>query len=130
MRIHGFRPWAAAVLMFAAGAPAAEAVAQRIPSETPALKDQLEKWYATARRRAPGDWGIAVANQDGFLIWGVQPTRPLVPASTVKLFTTGFARSILGSDARQQTRVVGVGRVDSASGSWIGTAAIAVKRSG
>ena len=32
-----------------------------------------------------------------------------MPASTVKLFTTGFARSVLGGTARRPTRVVGVG---------------------
>lgn len=115
------RPPALALLVVAGLAPAAPAAAQRLPTETPALTSQLEQWYRAARRSAPGAWGVAIANQDGFLVWGVEPTRPLIPASTVKLFTTGFARSVLGGDARQQTRVVGAGHVDSTTGTWIGS---------
>ena len=89
-----------------------------------ALTEQLNGWFARASRAAPGEWGIAVATQDGQLIWGVQPTRPMIPASTVKLFTTGYARSVLGGDARKRTRVLGVGHVDEASGTWMGTWAL------
>jgi D-alanyl-D-alanine carboxypeptidase/D-alanyl-D-alanine-endopeptidase (penicillin-binding protein 4) len=116
----GFRTRLLVLLATAAGSPAV-AIAQKAPAETPTITTQLEQWFKAASKSAPGDWGIAIANQDGFLVWGVQPTRALIPASTVKLFTTGFARSVLGSDARQQTRVVGVGHVDPVSGSWIGT---------
>jgi D-alanyl-D-alanine carboxypeptidase/D-alanyl-D-alanine-endopeptidase (penicillin-binding protein 4) len=87
----------------------------------PPLQQQLEAWYRTAARAARGTWGIAVASQDGRLLWGIEPTRPMIPASTVKLFTTGFARSVLGSDARRHTRVVGAGRVDPATGTWVGS---------
>ena len=45
----------------------------------------------------------------------------MIPASTVKIFTTGFARSVLGGDARRRTRVIGTGRIDSTSGTWVGT---------
>ncbi len=122
MALPGFRPRALGSLILAAGlVPAASSVAQRLPTETPVLTSQLEQWYRAARRRAPGEWGVAIANQDGFLVWGVEPTRAMIPASTVKLFTTGFARSVLGGDARQQTRVVGVGHVDSTTGAWIGS---------
>jgi serine-type D-Ala-D-Ala carboxypeptidase/endopeptidase (penicillin-binding protein 4) len=85
------------------------------------LQAQLDAWFSRASRVAPGTWGIAVASLDGQLLWGVDPSRPMVPASTVKLFTTGFARSILGGEARRLTRVMGNGRVDPASGTWIGT---------
>jgi D-alanyl-D-alanine carboxypeptidase/D-alanyl-D-alanine-endopeptidase (penicillin-binding protein 4) len=121
MPMTGFRPRLIVLLAAAAGYPAAAVEAQKAPAEAPTITTQLEKWFKAASRSAPGDWGIAVANQDGYLVWGVQPTRALIPASTVKLFTTGFARSVLGADARQQTRVVGVGHVDPVSGSWIGT---------
>jgi len=84
------------------------------------LQAELDAWFARAARAAPGSWGIAVAGQDGQLIWGVQPTRLLIPASTVKLFTTGFARSVLGPDARRHTRVMGVGKIDE-QGTWVGT---------
>ena len=89
-----------------------------------ALTEQLNGWFVRASRSAPGEWAIAVAGQDGQLIWGIQPTRPMIPASTVKVFTTGYARSVLGSDARKRTRVLGVGHVDQASGTWVGTWAL------
>ena len=44
---------------------------------------------------------------------------PFVPASTVKLLTTGFARSLVGGDARRETRVIGVGQLTDA-GEWKG----------
>ena len=88
------------------------------------LQKELDQWFAKASRSAPGSWGIAIATQDGQLLWGVSPTKPMVPASTVKLFTTGFARSVLGSDARKHTKVVGVGQIDPSSGAWMGSWAL------
>jgi D-alanyl-D-alanine carboxypeptidase/D-alanyl-D-alanine-endopeptidase (penicillin-binding protein 4) len=89
-----------------------------------ALQTKLDAWYARAARAAPGQWGIAVGSQSGQLLWGVQPLKPLVPASTVKLFTTGFARSVLGADARRNTKVVGTGEIDFSTGEWVGTWAL------
>jgi D-alanyl-D-alanine carboxypeptidase len=54
------------------------------------------------------------------MLWSVNPDRQLVPASTVKLLTTGFARSIVGGEARQTTRVVGFGQLDAGTGDWNG----------
>ena len=84
----------------------------------------LDSWYKRAKRRAPGEWGIAIADQTGRIIWSVAEDRPLLPASTVKLFTTGFARSQLGGNARIATRVVGTGSVDPFTGQWLGTWAL------
>jgi D-alanyl-D-alanine carboxypeptidase/D-alanyl-D-alanine-endopeptidase (penicillin-binding protein 4) len=84
------------------------------------LQSTLETWFKRAARVAPGTWGIAVASQDGQLLWAVEPTRSMVPASTVKVFTTGFARSVLGGDARRSTRMIGAGHLDPFSGTWIG----------
>ena len=84
----------------------------------------LDSWYKRAKRRAPGEWGIAIADQTGRVIWSVAEDRPLLPASTVKLFTTGFARSTLGGNARVPTRVVGTGTVDPFTGQWLGTWAL------
>ena len=89
--------------------------------ETRALQQALDGWYAQASRSARGDWAIAIASQDGQLLWSHEATRPMIPASTVKIFTTGFARSVLGGDARRRTRVIGTGRIDSTSGTWVGT---------
>ena len=102
-------------------APANASVRPAAVKKERSIQAQLEAWFARASRAAPGTWGIAVATVDGQLIWGVEPTRPMIPASTVKLLTTGFARSIVGGDARRLTRVMGSGHVDSASGTWIGT---------
>jgi PBP4 family serine-type D-alanyl-D-alanine carboxypeptidase len=90
------------------------------------LSERLDSWYHRAQRSAPGEWGIAVADQSGQMLWSINPEQPLMPASTVKLFTTGFARSVLGGSARRPTRVVGVGSLDSASGEWIGSWALEV----
>ncbi|HEX9164328.1 MAG TPA: D-alanyl-D-alanine carboxypeptidase/D-alanyl-D-alanine-endopeptidase [Gemmatimonadales bacterium] len=99
--------------------------AQQAAAADPTLQEQLNTWYARTVRRVPGEWGVAVADQRGQLIWGVNATRPLMPASTVKLFTTGFARSVLGANARQVTRVVGTGFVDL-EGNWMGSWALEV----
>lgn len=104
---------------------ATPAGAQQRASADPTLQEQLNRWFSQAARAARGEWGVAVADSRGQLVWGVNPTRPLVPASTVKLFTTGYARSVLGGEARQTTRVLGAGTVDSA-GTWIGTWALEV----
>ena len=85
------------------------------------LADRMSTWYRTTTRHAPGDWGIAIADGSGRLLWSVRPDAPMVPASTVKLFTTGFARTMLGGDARRSTRVMGDGQLESATGEWIGT---------
>lgn len=88
------------------------------------VRRSLDSWYNRARRRAPGEWGIAVSDQTGRIIWSVAEDRPLLPASTVKLFTTGFARTTLGGNARVPTRVVGTGMVDPFTGQWMGTWAL------
>lgn len=104
--------------LFWATAPVA--AAQMSVDSTLSLQQQLERWFRETSRKAPGTWGIAVADNQGRLLWGVQPTRTMIPASTVKLLTTGFARSVLGSDARKTTRVIGAGTVDPATGTWKG----------
>lgn len=81
----------------------------------------LDSWYRRAKRRAPGHWGIAVADQTGRIFWSVAEDQPLLPASTVKVLTTGFARTTLGGDARVATRVVGTGWVEPTTGAWIGS---------
>jgi D-alanyl-D-alanine carboxypeptidase/D-alanyl-D-alanine-endopeptidase (penicillin-binding protein 4) len=95
-------------------------------TDSQGLGDRLDAWYQRARRSAPGDWGIAVADQSGRPLWSANPDQALMPASTVKLFTTGFARSVLGGTARRPTRVVGIGSLDPANGEWVGSWAIEV----
>ncbi len=93
-------------------------------ARSPTLQQQLDTWFRNASKRAPGEWGVAVADVQGRLVWGIQPTRPLIPASTVKLLTTGFARSVVGGEARKATRVIGNGQLDPATGDWNGTWAL------
>ena len=90
------------------------------------LTERMDSWYQRTNRSAPGEWGIAVADESGRILWSVNPEQPLMPASTVKLFTTGFARSVLGGTARRPTRVVGVGALDPGTGAWIGSWALEV----
>jgi D-alanyl-D-alanine carboxypeptidase/D-alanyl-D-alanine-endopeptidase (penicillin-binding protein 4) len=95
------------------------AVGQQTASFDSTLQRQLDRWFSRAARAVPGEWGVAVADSRGNILWSVNPTRPLVPASTVKVFTTGFARSVLGGEARQTTRVLGTGSIDE-NGTWVG----------
>ena len=87
-------------------------------------RNELATWYRSASRRAPGAWGIAIADQRGQLLWSVSPETNLIPASTVKVFTTGFARTVLGADARRSTRVTGSGFIEPGSGEWQGSWAL------
>ncbi len=101
--------------MLAAGPT--RAAAQAISAD---LARSLDDWYARSQRMARGQWGVAIATTSGKVLWTANPDTPLVPASTAKVFTTGFARSIVGADARLATRVNGRGHLDSA-GTWIGS---------
>lgn len=115
----------------AAMALALLALAPRVGWTTPSppaadLEARLKRWFAEASRIAPGEWGVAIATEDGSILWSVRPDQALIPASAVKLFTTGFARTVLGADARRSTRILGNGYVDPASGDWVGRWAIEV----
>ena len=84
------------------------------------LNSRVSDWYTSAAHSAPGQWGIAIADQSGRMLWSMNPDFSLMPASAVKLFTTGYARSVLGGAARRSTRVVGAGVVDTVRGEWLG----------
>jgi PBP4 family serine-type D-alanyl-D-alanine carboxypeptidase len=58
------------------------------------------------------------------MLWSLNPDHSLMPASAVKLFTTGYARSVLGGTARRATRVVGAGVIDTVKGEWLGSWAL------
>jgi D-alanyl-D-alanine carboxypeptidase/D-alanyl-D-alanine-endopeptidase (penicillin-binding protein 4) len=88
------------------------------------LNSRVSEWYASAARSAPGQWGIAIADQSGQMLWSMNPDFSLMPASAVKLFTTGYARSVLGGSARRSTRVVGAGVIDTVRGEWLGNWAL------
>lgn len=94
---------------------------QALPAQTSGtwVEEQVAAWYPMAQKLARGRWGVAVADQQGRILWSVNPDESFTPASTVKLLTTGFARSLVGGDARRDTRVIGVGQLSDA-GEWKG----------
>ena len=88
------------------------------------VSSRVAEWYVSTVRSAPGQWGIAIADQSGQMLWSMNPDQSLMPASAVKLFTTGYARSVLGGTARRATRVVGAGVIDTVRGEWLGNWAL------
>jgi serine-type D-Ala-D-Ala carboxypeptidase/endopeptidase (penicillin-binding protein 4) len=89
---------------------------------TTSERAQVEDWYRRAHERtADGQWGIAIGTMSGRVLWSINPELELIPASTAKLFTLGFSRARAGGGARISTRVIGRGRLDSASGRWRGS---------
>jgi D-alanyl-D-alanine carboxypeptidase/D-alanyl-D-alanine-endopeptidase (penicillin-binding protein 4) len=99
-------------------APAPPRAAPALARVSPSLRDSLDRWAAEARA-LPGRWGVAVSTLDGTLVWALDADSALAPASTAKLFTTGFARAARGGDARIPTRVLGAGTL-AADGTWRG----------
>lgn len=91
-----------------------------LPAQGAPIGPELDAWLARAQRSAPGKWGVVVADQSGNILWSNNASEPMIPASTVKLLTTGFARTVVGGDARRATRVVGTGQVNPATGTWEG----------
>ena len=105
----------------AAVVPAAlHAQADHPQANHPAIATRVAEWHQNTLRSAPGQWGVVVADHTGEVIWSTNADEPMMPASTVKLFTTGFARSVLGASARRPTRVTGHGWTEQATGTWIG----------
>jgi D-alanyl-D-alanine carboxypeptidase/D-alanyl-D-alanine-endopeptidase (penicillin-binding protein 4) len=111
------------VAIAVAGAVASSSV--RAQSLTPKEQEALEDWYRrTADRTGSGEWGVAVGTMDGRVLWSISPELALIPASTAKVFTTGFTRARVGGESRITTRVVGDGALELGSGRWQGTWAL------
>jgi D-alanyl-D-alanine carboxypeptidase/D-alanyl-D-alanine-endopeptidase (penicillin-binding protein 4) len=92
---------------------------------SPGEREALQAWYQrTVERTGNGEWGVAVGTMDGRVLWSVSPELALIPASTAKVFTTGFTRARVGGESRLSTRVVGDGALEPASGRWQGTWAL------
>ena len=92
---------------------------------TPAERESLDAWYRrTVERTGRGEWGVAVGTMDGRILWSASPEAALIPASTAKVFTTGFTRARVGGESRLTTRVVGEGALEPSSGRWQGTWAL------
>jgi serine-type D-Ala-D-Ala carboxypeptidase/endopeptidase (penicillin-binding protein 4) len=106
------------VLLSGSSSPAGLAAQQLTPGELARVED----WYRrTLERTGDGQWGIAIGTMDGRILWSMNPELELIPASTAKLFTTGFTRARAGGGARISTRVIGRGRLDTTSGRWQGS---------
>lgn len=94
-------------------------------SLSPVELARIDDWYRrTAGRTANGEWGIAIGTMDGRVLWSMSPELELVPASTAKLYTTGFSRTQMGGDSRIRTSVIGEGRLEPTSGRWEGSWAL------
>jgi serine-type D-Ala-D-Ala carboxypeptidase/endopeptidase (penicillin-binding protein 4) len=94
-------------------------------SLSPREREALDDWYRrTAPKTGSGEWGIAVGTMDGRILWSLGAEAALIPASTAKVFTTGFTRARVGGASRLSTRVVGDGTLDPMSGRWQGTWAL------
>ncbi len=52
-------------------------------------------------------WGIAVTDQNGRLLYGQNPTRMFIPASSMKLVVSAVAAALLPPDWRVKTSVYG-----------------------
>jgi hypothetical protein len=37
------------------------------------LNTRVSEWYASASRTAPGQWGVAIADQSGRMLWSMNP---------------------------------------------------------
>src|SRR3954464_11796468 len=88
-------------------------------------REALDDWSRrTSEGTGRGEWGVAIGTMDGRILWSMSPELALIPASTAKLFTTGFTRARVGGNSRLATRVVGDGALEPSSGRWQGTWAI------
>jgi D-alanyl-D-alanine carboxypeptidase/D-alanyl-D-alanine-endopeptidase (penicillin-binding protein 4) len=105
---------------------AASAMPTAAQTLSPRERAELEAWYVRTTTRTGGQWGISIGTMDGRLLWSASPDVDLIPASTAKVFTTGFSRTRMGGGARFTTRVIGDGRLDTVSGKWVGTWALQV----
>ena len=77
----------------------------------------------TSERTPGGQWGISIGTMDGRVLWSVSPELELIPASTTKLFTTGFSRDPDGRrralhHPRHRRRSASIRSAGSGSGSW------------
>lgn len=92
--------------------------AQQLTSDE---RQRIDDWFRRTSARTPdGQWGIVIGTMDGRVLWSVNSELELIPASTAKVFTMGFARARAGSSARIATRLIGRGVLDSATGRWVG----------
>lgn len=119
------RGWLLAGLCGALGALPATGVAQPAVTYFPATAapnalarraaaDALSATVNDAMSRVTGrgTWGVMVVSlSSGDTLFGHNADRMLVPASTMKLFTSALALEYIGPDGRLQTQLLHTGRV-------------------
>lgn len=118
-------PWCRTPVLF--GLALSAALSTKADAQALSVRERadVEAWFGRAVERTPGgEWGVVIGTMDGRVLWSANPELELIPASTTKIFTTGFSLSRMGGGARITTRVVGDGRVDSATGRWEGSWAL------
>jgi len=78
-----------------------------LPAQTPLTRLVDRRLAAMPARRFP--WGIAVVDDGGRLLYGRNPDRLFVPASTAKLFVSAVAAARLPPDGTVRTSVYATG---------------------
>jgi serine-type D-Ala-D-Ala carboxypeptidase/endopeptidase (penicillin-binding protein 4) len=112
--------WVVGMLVIAGASGAATCVAAQDLS--PIELGRVDDWYRrTVARTGDGEWGIVIGTMDTRVLWSLNPELELIPASTAKLFTTGFTRARAGAGARISTRIIGRGVLNSTTGRWDGS---------
>lgn len=96
-------------------APAASAASATIRATAPrsrvALADDLSSMIARAKS---GKWGVLVVSlSNGDTLFGDNPDEQLLPASTMKLFTSSLALDRFGADGKFVTTVLRAGPLGS-----------------
>ena len=93
--------------------PARKPLSWSAPIGTPALAKDLRSLLDRSVRT--GRWGVLVVSlTQGDTLFGANVDTPLLPASTMKLFTSALALDYLGPYHQFETQVMRVGEVDSA----------------
>ncbi|MBA3555511.1 MAG: hypothetical protein H0W29_12210, partial [Gemmatimonadales bacterium] len=93
------RPVATLVVAWLLCGPAA-ALPAHAQELSPGQRAEVDAWFHRASERTPdGSWGVVIGTMDGRVLWSVNPQLELIPASTAKVFTTGFARARMGGGA-------------------------------
>jgi D-alanyl-D-alanine carboxypeptidase/D-alanyl-D-alanine-endopeptidase (penicillin-binding protein 4) len=90
--------------------PARTTSASAIKFTTPAGAERLAVDLGAMVGRATGKWGVLVVSlSNGDTLFGRNPDQQLLPASTMKLFTSAVALDRFGADGRFATEVLRAG---------------------
>ena len=106
------RAAARTVSRVASAAPAASAIRSTVPHGALSLANDLGDILDRARRS--GEWGVVVVSlSEGDTLFDRNADRQLLPASTMKLFTSAMAFDRFGANGRFETEVLRTGALGS-----------------